>query len=100
MLTNKLDLRVFPVFHWHVEEEVATEFLTGIKGDVKLDMAVGEWVILQPSGVRFKRLSPEVWEIKGYSPDVVQVGKARIQQDVWEVVQKVIDFAEKVKSGC
>ena len=99
MLTHKLDLRMFPVFHWHVEEDVVAEFLTGLKGNISLGLKIGEWVLLQPEAVRFTRLEKEVWEIRGYSPEVVSMGAARVQEDVFNVVQRIIDFADKIKSG-
>ena len=96
MVTHKLDLRIHPYFIWHVTDEVACEFFTGIKG-ATVDGVKGERIV-SPEGVVFRYEGEDQWSVIGFSPNTVKAYNANLQEDLLAVVKRIIAFAEMINN--
>lgn len=98
---HRLDLRIHPVFQWHVEEEVICEYLTGIRGGGVINWGgdvEGKEVILM-SGALLRRVKNELYQVEGYSSDTIMFNGTAIPKDLHEEVLNIISFAKTLKGA-
>ncbi len=91
---HRLDLRIHPTFHWHVEEEIICQYLTGIEGGT-IDWGVDKKIV-QPSGVVIRRIKRELYQLEGFNPDTILFNNTAIPKDLHEEVLKIVSFANTI----